>query len=196
MDESRNECSRDEPILASPCFAVTILGKDKPGIVAGATEVLFRLGFNVEDSSCTLLGGQFAMILIVSHVTPFEASVLSEAFQPFSGRMGLSVFIRPLGEDERHYIPPEGELCVVSVHGADRPGIVYQVTQALAERRINITDLNTRLVGGPEHPAYILMLEATLPSGVTVEDVSHLLERLKTELNVEISVSPLATVSL
>ena len=48
-------------------YAVSVVGKDRPGIVAGVAEVFFRLGCNIADSSCTMLAGEFAMILIVSH---------------------------------------------------------------------------------------------------------------------------------
>jgi len=177
-------------------IAVTIIGRDRPGIVAGAAEVLFRLGCNIEDSSCTMLGGQFAMILIVSHSRPFSKARLLEEFKAFGESMQLSVFARTLTGDESRYQAPSGELCMVSVYGSDRPGIVYRVARELAERNINISDLNTRLVGSQEEPVYVLMLEAALPEGIGIDDVSRLLEKLKKELNVEIGVRSITPVSL
>ena len=70
------------------------------------------------------------------------------------------------------------------------------MTRALADRRVNITDLNTRLIGSREEPVYVLMLEAHLPAGLTVEDAEGLLEKLKKELNVEIAVRAITPVSL
>jgi len=66
----------------------------------------------------------------------------------------------------------------------------------LAARQINISDLNTKLIGTPEEPLYVLMLEAVLPEGIDVEEVSRLLEKLKKELNVEIGVRSVTPVSL
>ena len=176
-------------------FAVTVIGKDRPGIVADTAEILYRLGCNVEDSSCTILGGDFAMILIISHERPFAKARLAEEFRTLK-ELGLSVHVRPLHEDETGYRPPVGDLCLVSVYGCDRPGIVFRVTRALAERGINITDLNTKLVGTKEEPVYVLILEAALPGELTVEDATNLLEKLKKELSVEISVRPITAVSL
>jgi glycine cleavage system transcriptional repressor len=85
---------------------------------------------------------------------------------------------------------------MVSVYGSDQPGIVYRVTRELASRKINISDLNTKLVGTPEEPLYVLMLEAVLPEGIEIEDVSRLLEKLKKELKVEIGVRSVTPVSL
>jgi len=182
--------------VAAVHYAVTIIGNDRPGIVAGAAEVLYRLGCNIEDSSCTILGGEFAMILIVSHKKPFSKSQLLDDFKTFSEAMQLSVFVRPLSKDAVRYQTPAGEICMVSVYGSDQPGIVYRVTRELASRKINISDLNTKLIGTPEEPLYVLMLEAVLPEGIEIEDVSRLLENLKKELKVEIGVRSVTPVSL
>lgn len=177
-------------------FAVTIISKDRPGIVADVTEVLFRLGCNIEDSSCTMLGGDFAMILIVSHDKPFTKARLADEFKSLHERTGLVTYVRHLSEQEICPLTDEGELCLISVYGSDRPGIVYRVTRALADRKVNITDLNTKLIGTVEEPVYVMMLEATLPNGLTVEDVSALLESLRKELEVEIGVRSITPVSL
>jgi glycine cleavage system transcriptional repressor len=187
-----SECRRENLVH----FAVTVISKDRPGIVADITEVLFRLGCNIEDSSCTMLGGDFAIILVVSHEKPFTKARLVDEFKTLHERTGLSTHIRTLAEDEICPVKEEGELCLVSVYGSDRPGIVYRVTRALADRRVNITDLNTRLIGTREEPVYVLMLEAILPTGMTVEDAAALLDNLKKELNVEIAIRPITPVSL
>jgi glycine cleavage system transcriptional repressor len=177
-------------------FAVTIISKDRPGIVADTTEVLFNLGCNIEDSSCTMLGGDFAMILIVTHDKPFTKARLSDEFRALQERTGLVVHLRTLHEDEIYRVRNEGELCLISVYGSDKPGIVYRVTRTLADHEVNITDLNTRLIGTKAEPVYVLMLEAILPQGLSVEETSEMLEPLRRELAVEIGVRAITPVSL
>ena len=176
-------------------FAVTIISKDRPGIVADTTEVLFRLGCNIADSSCTMLGGDFAMILIVSHEKPFTKARLADEFRALHERTGLVVHLRSLHEDELTMQSSDGELCLISVYGSDQPGIVYRVTRMLADKKVNITDLNTRLIGTKEEPVYVLMLEAILPPELTVESTSEMLEPLRRELSVEIGVRAITPVS-
>ena len=53
-------------------YAVSVVGKDRPGIVAAIAEGLYHLGCNIADSSCTMLAGEFAMILIVSPPPPLS----------------------------------------------------------------------------------------------------------------------------
>jgi glycine cleavage system transcriptional repressor len=184
------------PIDKLAHFAVTIISKDRPGIVADTTEVLYRLGCNIEDSSCTMLGGDFAIILIVTHEKPFTKSRLSDEFKALQEKTGLAVHVRTLHDDEVVHEKEEGELCLISVYGSDQPGIVYRVTRALADRQVNITDLNTRLIGTKEEPVYVLMLEAILPPDMTVDDTAAMLETLKNELKVEIGVRAITPVAL
>lgn len=176
-------------------YAVSLVGKDRTGIVAGVTSVLFRLGCNIADSSCTMLAGEFAMILIVSHPRPFSKTRLSEELKPVCDQLGMSVGVRTLHLDEVVRQETKDEICMISVYGADQPGIVYKVTSELAELGVNITDLNTKLIGTPNEPVYVMMLEAALPEGQTPEKLESLLGDLKQKLNVEIGVRVITPVA-
>ena len=63
-------------------FAVSVVGADRPGIVAGITEALYKLGCNIADSSCAMLVGEFAMILIISRKKPFTKPQLQDELKP------------------------------------------------------------------------------------------------------------------
>lgn len=177
-------------------FAVSVVGADRPGIVAGVTEALFRLGCNIADSSCAMLAGEFAMILIISHQKPFTKPQLLEELKPACERLSLTLSVRHLQQREGQRTDTSGEICQITVYGADQPGIVYRVTSALAERQINIMDLQTKLAGSEEAPLYIMLLEAVLPDTITAEAVDQLLARLRDELQVEIGVRLVTPVEL
>lgn len=176
-------------------FALTIIGRDRPGIASQVTEILFKTGCNIADSSCTILGGQFAMILIISHSEYNSRESFGGVFYPLE-ESGLSVFLRTLKPGGEKHPDMTGDMCMISVYGSDKPGIVYQVTRKLGELNINITDLNTKLVGKPDRPVYVMMIEAVLPTGVTTETLSTLMEELKSSLQVDISVRNLTPVEL
>jgi glycine cleavage system transcriptional repressor len=176
-------------------FALTIIGRDRPGIVSHVTEILYRLGCNIADSSCSILGGQFAMILIISHPDRSDRESFGDAFAPLE-ESGLSVFLRTLTPGGEKHPKMEGEICMISVYGSDKPGIVYRVTRELGERKVNITDLNTKLVGSEERPVYVMMIEAVLPPGVSEEEISGIMNGLKEELQVDISVRSITPVEL
>ncbi|MBW2504949.1 MAG: amino acid-binding protein [Deltaproteobacteria bacterium] len=176
-------------------FALTIVGRDRPGIVSQVTEILYNLGCNIADSSCSILGGQFAMILIVAHPKFSNRDSFGDTFQPLEDA-DLTVALRVLkpGGEVRPEI--EGDLCMISVYGADKPGIVYRVAKVLGEKNVNITDLNTKLVGTQERPVYVMVLEVTLPQGIMEEDLNRWLMPVRDELQVDISVRTIPRVEL
>ncbi len=176
-------------------FALTIIGRDRPGIVSQVTEILFQGGFNIADSSCSILGGQFSMILIISNPNISTKDEFSDTFKPLEEKH-LSVYIRTLkpGGEVRPVL--EGDLCMISVYGADKPGIVFQVAKELGDRNINITDLNTKLIGDAKNPIYVMMLEAMLPANTEIEEVEKWMEELKQRLQIDISVRSLVVMEL
>jgi glycine cleavage system transcriptional repressor len=157
-----------------PELAVAVLGPDQPGVIAALTEVLLAGSGNLEDASMTILRGQFAMTLVVD--VDASASEVSERLAPVAERLGLLISVRdaPAGSGKES----GGRPYVVSVHGADRPGIVHRVTAAIAGAGGNITDLSTRLAGG----MYLLLAEVDLPGDP--ERLSDELEQLSRELHV------------
>lgn len=176
-------------------FALTIIGRDRPGIVCQVTEILYRQGCNIADSSCSILGGQFAMILIIAHPDCSDRESFGDAFTPLE-EAELSVFLRTLKPGGETHAVMEGEICMISVYGSDKPGIVYRVSKELGNRKVNITDLNTKLIGTRERPVYVMMLEAVLPDGMSCEDIESIMGSLKDELQVDISVRAITPVEL
>ena len=174
-------------------IALTIIGRDHPGIVARVTEILYRLGCNIADSSCSILGGQFAMILIISHPEYTDRESFGDAFDPLETE-GMSVFLRTLQPGGEAAPELTGEICLISVYGSDKPGIVYPVARELGNRRINITDLNTKLVGSAERPVYVMMIEAVLPPGMELKEIAAIMADLQQKLHVDISVRDITPV--
>ena len=176
-------------------FALTIVGRDRPGIVSQVTGILFNLGCNIADSSCSILGGQFAMILILAHPEFNSRDSFGDAFKPLEDA-DLTVALRVLKPGGEVHARITGDLCMISVYGADQPGIVYRVAQVLGDRQVNITDLNTKLVGTEQRPVYVMILEAVLPEGTEEEDVNAWLAPIRDELQVDITVRTIPTVEL
>ena len=176
-------------------FALTIVGRDRPGIVSQVTKILFDQGCNLADSSCSILGGQFAMILILGHPEFTNLESFGEAFKPLE-ETDLTVALRVLKPGGQTRSQIEGDICMISVYGSDKPGIVYRVAEVLGEKKVNITDLNTKLVGTEERPVYVMVIEATLPEGVEEEDINGWLATIRDELQIDITVRTIPTVEL
>ena len=159
-------------------LAITVIGPDRTGIVADVAEALSGLGANLTDSTMTRLRGHFAMTLIC---TGPGAADVERALAPLSGDDGLLATVREVHPEAEAAIG--GEPYLVSVHGADRLGIVAAVTREVAEAGGNITDLTTRLTG----PLYVLVAEVDVPPGAAEHLGARLADAAAT-LGVEITV--------
>jgi glycine cleavage system transcriptional repressor len=163
-------------------LAITLVGHDRPGIVADASGILAGLGLNLTDSTMTLLRGHFAMTLICAG----EAAVatVEDALAPLAAGGALVVTVREIGPELEP--PTVGSHFVLSLHGADRLGIVAAVTRLLADAGGNVTDLTTRLSG----ELYVLVAEVDLPSTVDVNFLRGRLAAVTGELGVEAHLRP------
>jgi glycine cleavage system transcriptional repressor len=157
-------------------IAVTVVGPDRPGIVAEVSAALAGLGLNLTDSTMTLLRGHFAMMLVCtspSEPTPVSAADVNAALAPLTDPGHLIAIARPLFDEPEDW-PDESESVerantyTLVVHGADRLGIVAAMTAVLARAGGNITDLTTRLAGS----LYLLTAEVDLPAGADDDALS------------------------
>jgi glycine cleavage system transcriptional repressor len=80
-------------------FAVSVFGRDRPGIVAALTRVLADAGCNLEDTSMTILRGHFAMMLVISGGAGIFAPDLEAALSPVADRLDLQLSVRPVSDD-------------------------------------------------------------------------------------------------
>ena len=168
-------------------WIVTALGKDRPGIVAGVTGILYRLGCNLEDSAMTRLEEEFAIMLIFSSPPRVGEPALRRAFSPLERRLTLVVHLKPLTGSETGSPRKRGKSHLISVYGADRPGIVFRMSDALAKERVNITDVHTHRSAGGK-PLYLTLLEVELPSNRTVASLERKLAAAAKRLGVQVSV--------
>jgi glycine cleavage system transcriptional repressor len=114
---------------------------------------------------------------------------LEAALTPVAKDLDLVISVRPMRETSSvdSTVQASYEPLTVSVHGADRPGIVNAVAEALAERGGNVLDLSTQLIGDAENPAYVMTLRAEVPRDSS-EEISNALIAKAHEMGVHCSV--------
>ncbi|MBK5221850.1 MAG: ACT domain-containing protein [Acidimicrobiia bacterium] len=165
-------------------LSITAIGADRPGVVAGVTGALAALDANLEDTSMTILGGRFAMVLIVEVPEEVDVAAVEVALAFPASELHLDISVHP---SDPTGASSEGERWSVSVYGADRPGIVHRFALALADARVNITDLATRVIGDPARPVYAMLLDVVIPEDVDAATVESQLRAIAGELEVECS---------
>ncbi len=161
---------------------LTLVGEDRPGIVARVTDVLYRDGWNLGEASMIRLGSNFTIMMMISG----EGDPTS-LLQPVADELGLRLHVDPSSGGLHQHIVPNIQVRVV---GADRAGIVAQVTAILAAAGFNILELESDVAGSTKSPVYIMNIQGI--TDATVESLERALQGLD-EQGVEVQVSAIET---
>ena len=169
-------------------FMITLIGKDQIGIVAKITTALYEGGCNLGEASMLRLGGNFTIMLMLHYEG--NAQALEELLKPVVKDLQLHFHIDTIeGQLHQHQLPNVR----VSVHGADRTGIVAQVTTVLAEAGLNIIDLESDVGGDEQKPFYVMHIEGIATSGIVALEAA-LQQLLLQQPDIEVKLEPVETV--
>jgi glycine cleavage system transcriptional repressor len=166
-------------------FALTAIGRDRPGIVASVSRALYEHDCNIEDSSMAALEDEFAIILIMSMQEKGDADALRRDLAALTDA-GLTVTLKEIGE--RGADSPSGNY-LVTLHGADKAGIVYRLAALLSSFGVNITDLETKVIDSPVK-VYMMLMEIYAREDIDVKALADGLKTLERELGVTIRLKP------
>lgn len=152
-----------------PWYMITVVGKDQPGIVAAVTNALYNGDCNLGESSMIRLGGNFSIMMMVN--TTQTAAALEERLEPVADTLALRIHIDTIDGALHHHL--EADICI-RVSGADRSGIVAEVTGKLAQCGFTILNLESDVGGSENAPLYIMHIE-----GKALADKTTLMQAIK-----------------
>lgn len=171
-------------------FIMTAFGEDRPGIAADVTEILYENDCNLEETSMTLLAGEFTLILLFSSIAEDVENRLSKACRRLEQEKDISAFFRPLASSTP--IPANNFYSrTLHVEGLDHAGIVYKVSRFLADNHINIADLKSSVKASPESGTaiYVMDIAVQIPHGTDLEELETGLAAVADSLNVDIAMT-------
>jgi len=173
-------------------FIVSAVGRDRPGIVADLAQLVFDCEANLEDSRMTLLGNEFAAILLCSGQAADLEQRLGKGARRLEWENRLTVFIRPLEGEPRPAVPAPGmRLYAIETQGMDRAGIVAGICRTLADFHVNIADLHSSTLPSPSGAAlYRMNVLAEVPESLDPARLAKALEERGTQLGVDVSLAP------
>ena len=167
-------------------YMLTVVGRDRPGIVARLSHALYEGGCNLGEASMLYLGGNFTIMLMVQFQD--GSRELTALVAPVCESLGLHLHIDRIEGALHHHPVPDVR---ITVSGADRAGIVAQVTGALAEAGLNILNLESAVAGSEAEPLYIMHIEGQAREGI--EALRAALD-IVTREGIEASLAPMDTV--
>lgn len=171
-------------------FALSAIGRDRPGIVADLAELIYECDCNLEDSSMTILGSEFAVLLLLTGEGEGIEEKLSAACKRIEWEKRLTVFFRPLdGEPVPYRASQQASPFELQAVGVDKAGIVARIARCLADHRVNISQMHThsRPEPGTGTPIYTMRIVMDVPREVSETALRERLEAIGRELLVEVS---------
>lgn len=167
----------------STTLVLTVIGKDRPGLVKAISSVVSDHGANWEASHMARLGGRFAGILQVQ-VDKARASELTSALEKL-GPQGLKVTV----EDEVVDEGIEGPVYWLELVGSDQPNIVRDISAALASQDVTVLELNSELSDAPVSGGRLFKLQSSIrcPPGLQISDLRNALEDVANSLMVDLT---------
>lgn len=170
--------------MAKEYFVVTIIGPDRRGLVARITEEIVALDANIEESRMSRLGGEFAVLMLLS-LSNGNSEMLLAALESLSSDQ-VKVFVKETNLARlkvfEGFVPYE-----ISVTGADHEGIVHHVAKYLAELRCQIDNVETNVTRAPLSgtPLFSMRAEVKAPPEISLPQLRDQLEELGDQLNVD-----------
>ncbi|MCK4501938.1 MAG: hypothetical protein KAU22_02820 [Desulfuromonadales bacterium] len=169
-------------------YIMTAFGKDRAGIVADVTRLLYENKCNLEDTTMSMLADEFTLSLLFSSQSTDIEELLNKECRRLELDKGISAFIRPL-------LPPTAatdnnyKSCTLQIEGLDQAGIVYKTSQFLADRQLSITQLDSAASSSPQSGAtiYTMTIHVHVPEELPFDQLEDELTTVADELLVDIT---------
>ena len=171
-----------------PKAILSVLGQDRPGIIAAVSESLFAQGCNIENVSQTILQTEFSGIFIVALPAALTLIELHTALQTRLAPLQQHIHVKPLSDSVSAYVAPAPcEPFVITTRGPDRKGLVARITGVIARHGVNVTNLQAVFKGGAVAEDNIMIYEVDVPATTDHRSLENELRAEAAALDLDIS---------
>jgi glycine cleavage system transcriptional repressor len=167
---------------------ISVLGQDRPGIIAAVTATLFKLDCNIENIDQTILQSEFSGIFIASTPSGFTNDDLCSQLTKALSHLNLTVFVKPLEHKDKPFESISCEPFIITTIGPDRKGLVAGITEIIAKHGVNVTNLKAIFKGGSNPNDNIMIYEVDIPDSTDQHILRKELTERASELGLDISI--------
>ena len=164
-------------------YIITFIGEDRPGLVEQLSSVIENNRGNWLESRLSQLGGKFTGLILVS--LPDDSGTALEADLKALSSSGLSVRVTAIVGSA---VSAPGRDITLSVMGPDRLGIVREISRALADRQINVVEMDSHVSSAPmsAESIFTARIDAQIPDSTDMDDLSDTLDEIANTMTLEI----------
>jgi len=166
-------------------FAISVIGPDRPGIVDQVSRLVAAAGGNIEDSRMAVLGGEFALMMLVSGPAGAAEKAAAEV-RGWAAGHGMTAVVKPTTGPAK----VAGAIAEIGVEMPDRPGIVSRVTHFLAERGANVETLETEVHQAPFSgaPVFAMHINIRAAGKIPLDQLRNALQDLADDEDIHITI--------
>lgn len=163
-------------------------GIDRKGIVYNLTKILKEFNFNIEDSSMVLLRRTFSIIMLLTSYAKINEIVFQKQLCDFMNKYNMTLDIKEISENEMKEYKPSN-VYIIKISGADKPGIVNEITDIILKNSGNIIGLDTKSSENVRPHAYYMLLEVDLPTKINIKSFEGQLKKAGKKMGVVINMN-------
>jgi len=167
-------------------YIITFIGDDRPGLVEQLSSVIEHNRGNWHESRLSQLGGKFAGLILVS--LPAESGEALESELKALSATGLSVRVTPTSETS---LDQNGKAITLTVLGPDRLGIVREISRALAERQINVVEMDSQVDSAAMSGELLFRarIDAHIPANTDLDELQDSLDEIANNMTLDIELA-------
>lgn len=165
---------------------ITVLGKDRPGIISLITTCLYDLDCNLENANQMILQEQFAGFFIVELPEELDHASLSRTLEGRTQDTGLTIHINPMEADKGREQDVPGETFLITTIGPDQKGLVARFSKIIARHQVNIENLKAVFRGGKDPAANIMSYQVFITPDIDTAGLFNDLRQTAGDLNLDI----------
>jgi len=167
---------------------ITVLGKDKPGIIAAVSKSLYELDCNLENVNQMILQSEFAGFFLVEPPSNFGADYLKTRLKKDLSDEGLHIHVNHITPNGSSCEDTGAEIFLITTIGPDQKGLVARFTEIIASYNVNVINLTAVFKGGNNPRANIMTYEVSITPDVDPLGLFSDLRKKAGELNLDITV--------
>lgn len=167
---------------------ISVIGPDRPGIIAATSGILFRLDCNIENVSQTILQNQFAGIFIAAIPENLTIEHLRDQMMKEFEKLCLYVYIKDFDTPISPFQIGRSDPYIITTKGPDRKGLVAGITEVIARHGVNVTNLQAVFEGGDNPESNIMIYEVDIPVTLDMTILRSELKHRASELGLNISI--------
>ena len=167
---------------------ITVLGKDRPGIISLISNILYELDCNLENANQMILQHQFAGFFIVDPPSNTDLENFSQTLQRKTKTSGLTVHVDTVKANTISKESIKGETFLITTIGPDQKGLVARFSKIISQHNANIKNLKAVFKGGSDPTANIMSYQVFIATDIDTGKLFDSLRQKAKELDLDIRI--------